>query len=493
MYRLLLKRFGVLLVLLLSVAVFFHAKQSYSANLTSVKVTLSTSRPSFRGILAAGNVANTSNVIINTTAGAAPSISTAQLVQGTAVGEEVLIGNSDSLAIYDVTQVVSDSTFTINPVLSAGDADAGDDVIATSSAELVVNFTTASAVNGGTFRVLVPAEANNVDAADGIPDAGYFDYTFAGPTVTCPADITNYDFGTGGAAASSVTVDGTDYHSFTCTYVGAGAIGTAFDGGANGQIEISNLINPAPPSDHVTGTADRYSIILQHLDASNGVVDQTTVSVGVIEAVRVTATVAPIITFEIGGVSSGVSACGDSTSVTTTAAAVPFGELLISSFKYAAQSLTVSTNASAGYAVTARANDQLGRNGQACTGDPTADTNCIQDSVGDTDDMEYNNEAEWSSTAKKGFGFSLDDYDAASGDETPDFLYTSATNSCDGTGDCYRQFADQEQLESPVRIFRSTAPADSHSIYACYKTIISAQQSAGNYENYITYTATATF
>ena len=107
--------------------------------------------------------------------------------------------------------------------------------------------------------------------------------------------------------------------------------------------------------------------------------------------------------------------------------------------------------------------------------------------------MSHTNEAEWSSIAKKGFGFSLDDYDAGVGDETAAFLYTSSSNSCDGTGDCFRQFADAEQPQDAVSIFGSSAPADAHSIYACYKTIISAQQAAGNYENYITYTATATF
>lgn len=494
MHRALFIRVGVFVLLLVSGALVFHAQQSFSANLSSVTVTLSTSRPSFRGILAAGNEVGTSRVILDTTPGAAPSISTAQLVQGTEVGEEVLIGEAGSMAIYDVTDVIDDSRFAITPVLATGDADAGDDVIATSSAEMIVNFTTASAVNDGSFRVLVPAEADDNDSADGIPDSGYFDYTFAGPSVTCPSNITNYTFGAGAAAASSVTIDGNDYHAFTCSYTGTGAIGTSFDGGTNGQIKIDSLINPAPAVGHSTGTADRHTIILQHLDSSNEVVDQTAVSVGIIEAVRVTAEVAPIITFEIGGVAESTSACGYSTSVTTTPAAVPFGELLIDSFRHAAQSMMVSTNASGGYAVTAIANDQLGRNGQTCTGDPTDDADCIPDAVGDTDDMSHTSSSEWSNTAKKGFGYSLDDFDGGVNGETPDFEYSSSTDNCDGSGDCFRQFSDHESgTEDPVRIFQSTVPADSHTLYVCYKAIISAQQAAGNYENYITYTATATF
>jgi len=476
-----------------------------SANLAEVSVTLSNSRPSFHGVLAAGNTVGSSQVIITTTAASWPSTTSAQLVEG----DTLLIGNSSTMTQYDVTDVISDSTVNITKTagggpLESGDTEAGDDVVATSSATMTVRFTTANAITDGSFRILLPAETDDTAAADGIPDGGYFDYGTSAPTVTCPADIAGYNFSAGTSAASSVTIAGVDYNVYTCPYVGAGAIGTAFDGTTNDAMVISSVINPAPKkASHVVGYADTFRPIIQHLNSGGTVADYTTVSIGLVEAVRVTAEVAPQITFRIIGVDSGTTACGESTSVTTTPATVPFGELAISAFTHAAQALSVSTNAVNGYVVTAIANDQLGRNGGTCTGDNTG-ASCIPDSVGDASSMAHAVSDEWSSTSVKGFAYSLDEVNATNAE--PAFEYdnnatcTDAVDggtctACDGTGDCFRQFADAEDSQSVVRVMGSVGDtvADNDNLYVCYRAIISATQAAGDYENYLTYTATATF
>lgn len=480
--------FLLVAVLSLTGVVFFNnLQQVRSANLTSVSITLSNSRPSFRGALAAGNTAGASSIIINTTAGAWPSTSTAQLVQG----DVLRIGEAASLGTYTVTDVVSASTANITPVLAAGDVEENDDVIATSSATLTVRFTTANAINDGSFRILLPAVTDDAEAANGIPDGGAFDFGTSAPTVTCPTDLTGYDFSAGTATASNVTLAGVDYHAYVCAYTGAGAIGTVFDGVTNDAITIDSVINPAPKkATHTAGYADTYRPIVQHLDSYGAVADSTTISIGVVEAVRVTAEVAPQITFRILGLGAGTSACGLSTSVATTSTSVPFGALSIDSFTNAAQGLSVSTNATGGYAVTAVANDQLGRNGGACVGDNTG-ANCIPDSVGNTSDMSHTNQAEWGQTAVKGFAFSLDDVNTSG--TTPAFEYDGSAGSCTGAGTCYKQFADAEDSQAPQTVMSYTSVADNHNLYVCYKAIISATQAAGNYENYITYTATATF
>ena len=56
-------------------------------------------------------------------------------------------------------------------------------------------------------------------------------------------------------------------------------------------------------------------MIVRQLDTLHTTADATTVSIGVVEAVRVTATVAPQITFQISGVSNGTSVCGATTDV----------------------------------------------------------------------------------------------------------------------------------------------------------------------------------
>jgi hypothetical protein len=260
-----------------------------------------------------------------------------------------------------------------------------------------------------------------------------------------------------------------------------------FDGTTNGAITINSIINPAPETSHTTGTAKSHAIVIQHVNSSFTATDTTTTAVGIIEAVKVTATVDPTIAFSISGVASGQTRCGVSTDVTTTPAAVPFGSLSLSAFGDAAQSLNVSTNASNGYSVTAVENDQLGLNGAACAGDNTG-SNCIRDSIGDGGAMTHTASAEWATTTPKGFAYSLQNSDAAS----TSFLYTTATGNCTGTY-CARQFADAEGSQSAVQLFSSSTVADNETVEVCYRILPSVTNAAGNYENNVTYTATATF
>lgn len=455
-----------------------------SASLTSVSVTLSNPRLSFRGSLDGSNVVGTSQVTINTSSNH-PSLSTAQLQNG----DTVSIGNSDSLATYTVAITNPASEFTLSSVLLTGDADTDDDVISTQSASLTVRFTTATAINNGRFRILVPALASDLDSADGIPDGDLYDFGNSTPTVTCPSNAdTSYDFVTGTATASAITISGTDYHSYECAYSGTGGVGSPFDGTTNDYITISSVINPAPESGHTTGTADTQNIIIQHLDASFNVDDSTAIAVGVIEAVKVSANVPASISFSIAGVAASTSTCGITTDVTTTAAAVPFGDVSIAAFNEAAQTLTITTNAVNGYSVTTIQNDQLGLDGAACTGD-TSSTSCIIDSKGDDTLMSHTAFDNWDSTSNKGFAYSIHNDDA----NTIPFEYNTTTGNCVGGSYCAKQFADDEDSQVAQSIFSSSTVADAENINICYRVIPDVVTAAGNYENYITYTATATF
>jgi hypothetical protein len=460
----------------------FITPSTRSANLTSVSVTLSNPRLSFRGSLGNGNTAGSSQVTI-LTAGAHPSLSTAQLLEG----DSIAIGEAGSLGVYTVASTNPTAEFTTTTALAAGDVDLNDDVISTQSATHTIRFTTATAIANGRFRILVPSVANNTNAADGIPDGDFFDFGASAPTVTCPTDITGYDFVTGTASASAITLNGTDYHAYECAYSGTGAVGSAFNGTTNDAITISSIINPAPESGHTTGTANSHVVVIQHIDGTFDVADTTSAAVGVIEAVKVTATVDPTISFSISGVASGQTRCGVSTDVTTTAAAVPFGSLSLSAFGDAAQSLNVSTNAVNGYSVTAIENDQLGLNGGTCTGDNTGNS-CIRDSVGDNTGMSHTASDEWTNLANKGFAYSLQNTDA----NTVAFQYSTATGNCTGTY-CARQFADAENSQSAVQLFNSSTVADNETVEVCYRIIPSVTNAAGNYENNLIYTATATF
>lgn len=487
------KRIQKLLIPAISIGIFvasgvFNHKLQ-SANLTVVSDTVSNARPSFRGGLGVGSAGSIAN--LNITAGSFPSTSAAQLVEG----DSVRIGQGAALTAYTVASTSGDNS-QIYLTAALADTTAGHDVIASTSATHTVRFTTVSALANGRFRVLVPAETDNASAADGLPDAGYFDFGSSAPTVTCPASIAGvYDFVSGAATASAITLDGHDYHAYECAYSGTGATGTDFDGGSvpagtnADPITISSIINPAPKTSHTLGTADTYQVIVQQIDSSLNVIDQTQISVGVIEAVKVTANVPPQITFSIIGVTSGTSHCGVNTSVTTTPTSVPFGELSLDAFTNAAQGMSVSTNASGGFAVTVLENDQLGKNGATCLDNNTG-ISCIRDSIGNGGTMTEATTADWTSTAAKGFAYSLDD---ANSSTTEAFSYNG------GGTFMARQFADEENVDAggteglPQTIFSGTTVADNQNLYVCYRVIPDITTSAGNYENYVRYTATATF
>lgn len=473
----------ICLALLLIVGAINH--QLKSASLSTVSVTSSNPRPSFRGALAAGNTVGSTLVTINTTANAYPSTSSAQLVEG----DVMRIGEGGSLGSYTVASTSSLSTFSITTALASGDTELNDDVISTSSANLTTRLTTVNAIANGRFRILVPALTSASAASDGIPDGGFFDFG-NGPaaTVTCPSNATaTYDFVNGAATASAQTINGVAYHVFECAYSGTGAAGTAFNGSGNDPFTINSIINPAPKTSHTTGLADTYPVIIQQLDSAFNLVDTTTVNIAVIEAVRVTAYVPPQITFQIIGMPAGTTRCGIAADVSTTAASVPFGPVSISAFTNATQALTVSTNASGGYVVTAIENDQLGLNGAAC---PSPSANCIPDSPGDDAAMTSTNSDEWNLTTTKGFAYSLDNFNSTG--LTPAFEYDVASGSCAGTY-CARQFADAAAAAPAVTIFSNASVADNQNLFVCYKIVVAATQSAGNYENYVTYNATATF
>lgn len=460
-----------------------------SANLVDVTFTLSNPRLSYYAILNASNTVGTNIVNINTTAGAAPSTSSANLFEG----ESVLIGTGT----YTVASVSANASFTVETPLLAGDADTADVVIATRRPQISVGFTPVTSMQQNwDFRVLIPAGTTDPD--DGVPDAYGWDYgstTATNITVTCPTGNT-YTV----TRNINVNIGGINYHSFRCNLDDAAVVapGTPRTIVVGSATATESLINPAPNSTHINGYADTYPIVIQQLDAADNVVDQTVSSVAVVDAVRVTASVPPQISFRILGVASGASRCGGTTTSASTSTLVPLGELLIDAFKMAAQELVVSTNASDGYALTTVAENQLHRVGESCVGDADlTDGGCIQDTVGDgTTAMTHNIYDKWVTTAAKGFGYSLEENSVST---TADAVFehdtTGGSAECDGTsGGCWRQFADAEAAETPVSILSSTSVADSDSLYICYRAVVSPSQQAGtDYSTYVTYRATATF
>ena len=452
-----------------------------SANLTSTADTLQTSRLSYAGrVDSTGTSAGGSNVKVLSSA-AAPfySITTANLH----AGDTVEIGGTNN---YTIVDIVDANNFSVTPVLAAGDADNTDPIYLFSKPRHVFTFNTVSAVPEGYFRVLIPADATTPN--DGNPDDGGFD--FGGGTVDVVApDVGSgagrYDFVTGVATASGGTgcTSPANYHCFEVHYSGNGTIGSTITVNIGNTNGTNSLVSPGPASTHTEASADSYIYQARQYNASNALIDQTNGSVAVIESVRVRLSGDPTFTFTIAGIDTVTSACGANPEVDTTAGtnaplAVPFGSLSLNTFRDAAHNLTVSTNALYGYAVTAIEDDELGKDGS--TTPLIADTDC------DAENCTTSSNTEWVTNTDNGFGYSLDNVDAAA-------ITFEWDNTTPTTGFSARPFPNNADTEAPVTLFSSTTVANSENAYICYRVSVGASQAAGDYENLVSYTATATF
>jgi hypothetical protein len=400
------------------------------------------------------------------------------------VGDTLNFGIPATPVEYDILEVVDGNTIIVDDAAVSHP----DTFFLAETSQLTANFKTRVAVDDGAFEVLVPAAAAN--SSDGYPNQGFFDYGTAAPTVTCEADT--HTITTPGSSSAGQTGAGYPsgtWHVYRCVYTGAG------DNDDEITITISNIINPSPKGDHTTGVADTYDIYVRHLDSGDEEVDVTRIKIGVIEAVRVSATVVPSLTFIIeGNTDLSTLRCGVAPSVATDANSVAFGDLIVGTFINAVQRLEVRTNASEGAVVTALSYDQLGRNGGACAGKltpvysiGTGEFECIWDANVAT--MSHENAVDWDDNSDTGFGYSIDDYNS---NTTPAFEY-------DTGGDDFRakHFADYDRggagTQEPQPLFNSGEPTNDDDIYLCYRINADALTAAGEYHTYITYTATATF
>jgi len=442
-----------------------------SANLIQVKDTLQSSRLSINArVDATGTTAGGSKVKLKTSASApANTISTANL----GIGTSLTIGTG----AYVVSGIIDADEFSVTPVLAAGDADDDDVIYFKSKPRHVVTFITTTAIPDGYFRVLLPADATNPN--DQAPDDEGFDFNSGVDVLS--SDIGNYDFVTGVATASggSGCTSPANYHCFEVHYSGNGGIGTTITITIGNTSGTNTPIAPATGTAHTEATADTYNFQVKNYNSSDTAIDSSTGKIALIENVRVTATVEPSISFSIAGIGTGTSVCGVSPSIDTSSGtnaplAVPFGSLTLNTFKTAGHNLIVSTNAANGYVVTAAENDQLGKDG--------ATTPNIVDTPCDSGPCTHLAAQDWTTATNNGFGYSLQNIDAAS----------IAFQYSDGSWNA-KQFADLSASEAPQTLFNSSTVANAENAYVCYRISVGATQQAGDYENQITYTATGTF
>jgi hypothetical protein len=485
------------IIVTLFLLISFNVKNSQSTPSTNVKNTLSSSQLSYFARIGTGTSAGDNLIKINTAAN--PSRTTNNLFEGDTVCIADSGGGCDN---FDVTDIGNTAYFQIDTPLPAVNAVVGSYVIATRSAQHVVTFTPQSNITGGKWQVLIKATSKSGEKHnDGIPDQEGFDIGAAvvgntGPgailrstDVSCPWSMTVSGIGD---TVGIVAANGTTYyyHTITCSLAAGatnpiGSPATITIGGSS-ITNATQLTNPAP--DHVPGDegeADLYNFFVRHLDSAGTVIDGDTArgQIAMVEAVRVSATVDPTISFiidNVGVTNVGTSVCPGATLKATanqvTATQVPFGSLSLQAFNDLAQRLTCTTNASHGYTVTVYEDMPLTMIGGSTTiPNTTCNSGCTSGPGG---------QASWNSYAGSisKFGYSLNP------------PVTEAATTAFTTGASFNAKPFGIGSANAATIFsKASTPTGNERTYICYRTTITNTQPAGNYENKLIYTATATF
>lgn len=493
--------FSAILVL---VGVYFLAKTfppkvAHAANFTTAKASPVNSRFSYKAGVASGTT-GTSVVTIDASGNA--DNTTSHLFPGdevcfTDVLQNGCLGNKT----YTVANIASgDVTFNLTTPLT--DTLLADGyVIATQSGVITLTFTTGDVIPiGGDLYITIPTVDTTGKTNDAIPDTGTtisvngFDQgkIVAGDITAPSANCTQWDtvVVTSGDASNDLRIQ---IPKITATCAAGSAL-TVILGGTN------KLVNPAPATtSHTRGVADAYQINIKSRDGSGNTIDSSDVTISPVDGVFVSATVDETLALTIAQIQTDAgSYCGvtrTANSPDTTATSVPWGT--ISSTYLAAthntnQQITVSTNASGGYSLYIEENDQMGKEGNTCTGTTPSAGNytftagtCIRDSVCQSSNCSESTETDWTDMATYvGLGFSMEDTSGT--DATFEFDDTATFKA--------RQIADvTEGAETRAAIMTNAGPVAGSSAYICYRIAITGLQPAGYYYNKIRFTAIPIF
>lgn len=343
-------------------------QQTSAASLGIVSDTISTSRPSASAPLSANQAANANSVTVLDNGSFYLASDSAFFRADT--GESTNTVNVASMSASSGTPATRTLYFT-SSVTNAHHT--GDPVVTSLAATHLVKFTASTAVpTSGKIVIILPAlasgDSNNTASPsastfqlnglsdtnvkiNGLSGAATFTGTYTNPTSgTSPIISLALTGTTTIAAGASITI------GIGCTTVSATACSAA----------VPTLINPTKTA--AAGTADTWNMTVRTTDSGNIELDSAKIRIATVESVQVQATVDPTLTVTIAGLGAAAdfnSSSGSCTSETanaglaTTATFVNLGVLSSAVINKAGQTITVSTNASQGYTITATSSGTL--------------------------------------------------------------------------------------------------------------------------------------
>ncbi|MBA4386168.1 MAG: hypothetical protein C0410_15645 [Anaerolinea sp.] len=492
----------------------FAPEQVRAANFTNAYATMGNSRFSYYAGVTSGTTGS-SNITIDTSGNPDKDVDHLFPKDVVCFANATLDGCKNGTYQVASTEGVDGDQFTITTPLTS--TLLGSDLaIATQSGTITLTVTLATTVpDGGDILLTIPMSdtATATTGNDGFPDyntsvaTSGFDLNGILAANLAISTSTSGTCNNSHWSIGSATIAHTSDHTIRIDRSGSSCE-------ANSTIltitlgnSSKGIVNPAPINNtRNQGEADEYTINIKTRDNADATIDNSNLMIAPIEAVLVSATVQETLSFKVAAVSSSTAACGASatTDITTTAMAVPWGTISSSATFYdAAQQLTVSTNANNGYSVTIQEEDQMGKDGAACTGStPSAghytfgSNTCIRDTVCGATPCSESAGYGWSDAGTyPGLGYSVNNI---GGDTDAAFVYNSndpcSTSAGAGTF-CAKQIADTSTgvAETPGNVMYKTGPTDTADAYVCFRLSVPGTQPAGYYYNKVRYTAIPKF
>ena len=210
--------------------------------------------------------------------------------------------------------------------------------------------------SGHTIRFTVQSVVNNT----GTPDTIFVDFDPTGDNfqitdldVADFAASTNVSVVSACTGAASEMTLATTTEAFTLTMCTGDQIATSTAVVLAIASSTSIITNPASSNDY------KIHIETRNEGSASSVLDRGDAMVFIIDDVVVTASVDTTFDFVITGLASGTSVNGDTTSTTTSATAISFGNLTPGASVIGGQRLNVTTNAANGFTVTVKADQNL--------------------------------------------------------------------------------------------------------------------------------------
>lgn len=328
---------------------FFFTSKVNAASLASVSDTITTSRPSASAPLNADQAASATQISVVDNGSIYLASDSAVLQADT--GQTLELVNVASMSAQITGTPNTRNVYFTSAITNTHHK--GTAVLVPVTATHTIKFTTVSNVpNGGKIVITFPGSGVNTAS----PSASTF--SFNGMTASGPTDV--LCFPTTACSGAAITVSaptitlttGAAQSGATTIYVLIGC--TAQSSGVCTTF-APRLINPTKTA--AAGTADTWKITVKTQDASLIDLDTAKAVIATVDAVQVQGTVDAYITFSIAGRNNGTSACSDTTNpgagLDATATFVNLGALVSSAINISAQRLTVDTNGSGGYSITA--------------------------------------------------------------------------------------------------------------------------------------------